>query len=286
MSTLYPGALDALPEDIQPETLWDAPGLEHDVMHNRLSAAVNAIQALLGTGAPAETVLARLLALETGGGGVIPSVINAAVYVGNGPPAFSLPVAPTPGNTLLVLCTRYDQSGVALRAPWAYLHNGATTGTNDYVHALSRPVIAGDGTSISGLWAGGGSGGVNRGCSCVLFELSADAFMPGAQWASTPEGVRSSLTQTLSVPAVPTLLLTMFATTQASDLSSTPANATEVSSGTGVSTSGSPRGIRAFSSMTRGSGVAAVTVSWPGSYKTYGIAVAIPSSAGFSVEPT
>ena len=71
MATLYPAELDELPSDIQPETSEDAAGLEHDVLHNRVNAAVNALQALLGTGTPAHTVLQRLTALEAseGGGG-------------------------------------------------------------------------------------------------------------------------------------------------------------------------------------------------------------------------
>ncbi|MBD7987106.1 hypothetical protein H9645_03600 [Luteimonas sp. Sa2BVA3] len=68
-NTSYPGSLDLLPE-IGPNDKQNDPDLEHDVVHDKANAVLNALQALVGfTGDTAESgsVLGRLLALESGG---------------------------------------------------------------------------------------------------------------------------------------------------------------------------------------------------------------------------
>lgn len=69
-NTTYPGELDRLPA-IGPNDKEDAAGLEHDVMHDRAHALLNAIQELLGesTAPEAGSILNRLALLEAGGGG-------------------------------------------------------------------------------------------------------------------------------------------------------------------------------------------------------------------------
>jgi len=67
--TTYPLAIDPLPE-ILPTDKQNAPGIEHDEMHNRANAILNALQALVGTeGAGPEdpSILGRLAALGAGG---------------------------------------------------------------------------------------------------------------------------------------------------------------------------------------------------------------------------
>lgn len=66
-NTQYPTALDDLPE-VGVSAKENDPGLEHDVVHDRVNGAINAIQALLGTddGAIEGSVLARLLGVEAG----------------------------------------------------------------------------------------------------------------------------------------------------------------------------------------------------------------------------
>lgn len=70
-STSFPGALDTFPT-IGPDTPRDAPGVEHDVVHSNVHAALVAVQAKLGTNASADpaSVDARLAALEAGAGSV------------------------------------------------------------------------------------------------------------------------------------------------------------------------------------------------------------------------
>lgn len=69
-NTAYPAAKDNLPAIIANDR-EDDTGLEHDVMHDKANAAINALQTAVGTTpSPATgTVLARLDAVEAGGGG-------------------------------------------------------------------------------------------------------------------------------------------------------------------------------------------------------------------------
>lgn len=64
----FPGALDTFPT-IDPSTTENAPGLEHDVMHNKETAAIAALQAKVGIDGSADpaSLDARVKAIETGG---------------------------------------------------------------------------------------------------------------------------------------------------------------------------------------------------------------------------
>lgn len=86
--TLYPGALDTLPHVPANAREWDE-GLEHDVLHSRANAILNALQVLVGFGViPASgSVLARIRALEQSGGGGAPGGIGGLPMVsGTSPP--------------------------------------------------------------------------------------------------------------------------------------------------------------------------------------------------------
>lgn len=67
-NTAYPNSLEVLPA-IGSGTLEDDPGCEHDKVHDRAHATLNAIQQLLGTTGDAdpESLLARVSALTLGG---------------------------------------------------------------------------------------------------------------------------------------------------------------------------------------------------------------------------
>ena len=67
--TPYPASLDLLPH-VPPNAHENDPGLEHDVMHARANAVLNALMALVGTveDTDALSVLGRLADLEEGGG--------------------------------------------------------------------------------------------------------------------------------------------------------------------------------------------------------------------------
>lgn len=70
MASNYPAGLDSFPT-VGPATPMDDPGAEHDVLHNGMADAIEAMQAELGltpSGAY-DTVAARLDAIGTGGGG-------------------------------------------------------------------------------------------------------------------------------------------------------------------------------------------------------------------------
>lgn len=64
-NTAYPASVEELPE-ISSNTKENDPGQEHDVMHDKAHATLNALQVLLGTTVDTEpsSVLGRLLALE------------------------------------------------------------------------------------------------------------------------------------------------------------------------------------------------------------------------------
>lgn len=117
MASSYPGALDNLPASIGPNTKEDAEGLEHDVMHNRANAAINALQALLGTGSPAATVLARLASLEAGGGG------------GGGGEDLGYVDVPSTGwsfaNASSELVVTHEAGVATLELPWGHSSSGA-----------------------------------------------------------------------------------------------------------------------------------------------------------------
>lgn len=67
--TPYPASLDLLPH-VPPNAHENDPGLEHDVMHARANAVLNALMALVGTVEDTEalSVLGRIAELEEGGG--------------------------------------------------------------------------------------------------------------------------------------------------------------------------------------------------------------------------
>lgn len=67
-NTAYPADLEVLPA-IGSGTLEDDPGCEHDKVHDRAHATLNAIQQLLGTTADPdpESLIARVSALALGG---------------------------------------------------------------------------------------------------------------------------------------------------------------------------------------------------------------------------
>jgi hypothetical protein len=68
--TTYPLAYDPLPS-VAPLDRQNAPGLEHDELHSRANAVLNALQqlvGLVGDHAGELSILERLAAVETGGG--------------------------------------------------------------------------------------------------------------------------------------------------------------------------------------------------------------------------
>jgi hypothetical protein len=79
-NTTYPGEIDLLPE-IAPNTKENDVGQEHDVMHDKAHALLNALQAMLGTLEDPDvgTVLARLAAIE--GAPSSSTVGRHAIYV-------------------------------------------------------------------------------------------------------------------------------------------------------------------------------------------------------------
>lgn len=70
-TTSFPAGLDTFPT-IGPTTPRDAPGVEHDVVHANVHAAVAAVQSKLGVDGSDDpgSVDARLAALEAGAGSV------------------------------------------------------------------------------------------------------------------------------------------------------------------------------------------------------------------------
>lgn len=66
-NTAFPAALDQLPT-IAAADSEQAPGIEHDVMHDKANGAINALQALLGVTGSSDpgTVLGALAALASG----------------------------------------------------------------------------------------------------------------------------------------------------------------------------------------------------------------------------
>lgn len=72
--TTYPGAIDPLPH-VPANASQNEPGLEHDVVHTRANAVLNALMAIVGTTDDtngAATVLGRLLHLEAIAPGIVP----------------------------------------------------------------------------------------------------------------------------------------------------------------------------------------------------------------------
>lgn len=69
-NTAYPASIEALPE-ISANTKENDPGQEHDVMHDKVHATLNALQALLGTTDDTDpaSVIGRLVTLESSSGG-------------------------------------------------------------------------------------------------------------------------------------------------------------------------------------------------------------------------
>lgn len=69
-NTAYPASIEELPE-ISANTKENDPGQEHDVMHDKVHATLNALQALLGTtdDTDPESVIGRVVTLESSSGG-------------------------------------------------------------------------------------------------------------------------------------------------------------------------------------------------------------------------
>ena len=70
-NTSYPASVEVLPE-IEPNTKENDPGQEHDVMHDKANATLNALQAFVGTTADTsadDTIIGRVMALEEAGPG-------------------------------------------------------------------------------------------------------------------------------------------------------------------------------------------------------------------------
>lgn len=68
-NTSYPASLDLLPE-ITANDKQNDPGIEHDVVHDKANAVLNALQAivgLVGDSESAPSILGRLKSLEAGG---------------------------------------------------------------------------------------------------------------------------------------------------------------------------------------------------------------------------
>lgn len=68
--TSYPTSIDLLPH-VPPNARENDPGLEHDVVHTRANAVLNALMQIVGTVDDTDplSILGRLLQLEEGGGG-------------------------------------------------------------------------------------------------------------------------------------------------------------------------------------------------------------------------
>ena len=82
-NTMYPATIEVLPE-IDPNTKENDPGQEHDVMHDKAHATLNALQAFVGTIADtsvAGTLVGRVLALEEEGPSGGSTVGRHAIYV-------------------------------------------------------------------------------------------------------------------------------------------------------------------------------------------------------------
>lgn len=221
--------------------------------------------------------------ITEGGGGVNnrPAVVQSATYVGSGPPSFTLPTAPSQGNVLLIMYTQYDYSGVSITSPWSYLVDDVHTGSDDYVHAVSRGVVPGDTANIGSVWTGGS----NRGCSCVLMEIE-NVTLSLSVHATYAEGIRATLNQSVTVNQEASLLLSLFATTGNNSYPTVPpANATLVAQAQGTSSNASLRAISVYKSNTKGFGTASVAASWSGSYNTYGLLLSLASGGDITVTP-
>lgn len=90
--TTYPAAIDALPA-IGPLDRQNTPGIEHDEMHNRANAVLNALQALVGTeadSASAATIMGRLLRAESTGRAIVENVQTGTNYTLTAGDAFKM----------------------------------------------------------------------------------------------------------------------------------------------------------------------------------------------------
>lgn len=82
-NTTYPAHYDPLPE-IRPNDKQNDPTIEHDVVHDRAHAVLNALQVLIGFGdePAADSVLGMIAALAGGGGAgggkIAPVVVDSA----------------------------------------------------------------------------------------------------------------------------------------------------------------------------------------------------------------
>lgn len=80
-NTTYPAQLDPLPQ-VNANDRQNDPGLEHDVVHDRANAVLNALMALIGTTEDTHpaTLLGRLGAVETSTGSAGERIVTASTH--------------------------------------------------------------------------------------------------------------------------------------------------------------------------------------------------------------
>jgi hypothetical protein len=152
----FPGALDTFPE-IEPNTKEDAPGLEHDVVHDNVHAALAAVEAKVGIDGSADpdSLDFRVAALEddkidTAEKGAANGV--ATLGADSKVPAAQLPLLALTDVYVVAsesaqLALTAEEGDVAIRSDLnrSYVRNGGTAGTMaDWSELLSptAPVLS------------------------------------------------------------------------------------------------------------------------------------------------
>lgn len=214
------------------------------------------------------------------GADAIPSVVQFQTYVGNGPPTFTLPAAPTPGNVFVLLMGQYDYASVTYASNWSWTHY--TSGADDYMHYACRVITSADSASISGILTSTASA---RGTSAILIELSGAAVPLNEVATVSTEASRSTLTQTAAMPSGPRLLLSMFHTTGSVLYPTTPANSTEISRISGISAFASPRASTFNKAKVTGIGSVLHSATWSSAVNSYGLMLLIPAASAVTVTP-
>lgn len=113
-NTTFPAELDLLPE-IGPNDKENDPGVEHDVMHDRANALLNALQSIIGTtadDAAAASVLGRLLATKRRTVNIAMSDMSTALTTGAGKAVWVAPEAGQLTDLWVALGTALSSSGV------------------------------------------------------------------------------------------------------------------------------------------------------------------------------
>ncbi|MEN1941006.1 hypothetical protein WCE39_07925 [Luteimonas sp. MJ174] len=101
--TTYPTILDLLPH-VPPNARENDPGLEHDIVHTRANAVLNALMRLVGTVDAADplSILGRLLLIEEGG--VVNTIIPGdGISVDNTDPENPVVSATSTSNDLTII---------------------------------------------------------------------------------------------------------------------------------------------------------------------------------------